>query len=247
MIELFVTDTDGCLIEPFEPYDLEDLAALRDQADGGQGTTPALSVCSGRPYPYAAAITQALDITLPVLFESGGGLYDPEEARTIWNPQLTKEMEIKLETVQRWFETQRDPYSKLSLDYAKRTQAGVFSPDPQEIRASRPRTEQFVAEEAPGLRIHSSEISINVVPSGLTKRHGLKWLADHLGFDLNKIAYIGDSVDSDLDALRAVGTSFAPTNADEEVREQVDYVTEGAIIESVLEAYRYCRDLDQKE
>jgi hydroxymethylpyrimidine pyrophosphatase-like HAD family hydrolase len=247
VIELFVTDTDGCLIEPFEPYDLEGLAALRDQAVGGQGAAPALSVCSGRPYPYAAAITQALDITVPVLFESGGGLYDPGEDRTIWNPQLTEEMEIKLETVQRWFETQRDPDGKLSLDYAKRTQAGVFSPDPQEILALRPQTERFVAEEAPDLCMHSSNVSIDVVPPGLTKRHGLEWLADHLGLDLDEIAYIGDSVDSDPDALNAVGTSFAPANADEEVRKQVDHVTEGAIIEGVHEAYRYCLNLNEEE
>ena len=54
MIKLFVTDIDGCLAEPYEPYDLEALSTLRRLADGAQGPAPALSICSGRPYPISS-------------------------------------------------------------------------------------------------------------------------------------------------------------------------------------------------
>lgn len=240
MIELFVTDIDGCLAEPYTPYDLDGLATLRDCAHGGPDAAPTLSICSGRPYPYVEAMSQALDVTAPVLFESGGGRFDPVAAQTAWSPRLTEEVEAKLQTVRQWFVTECIPDTRLSLDHAKRTQAGVVSPSVEEIRAVRPRTEEFVAENAPGLHVFSTDVSVDVVPPGITKRDGLQWLAEHLGLGLDEIAYIGDA-DSDLDALDAVGLSFAPANATEEVRTRVDHVTEGAVLDGTHEAYRHCQ------
>jgi hypothetical protein len=185
-------------------------------------------------------MTQALGLTAPVLFEAGGGRFDPVAARTTWSPHLTDEVEAKLTTVQQWFRTECVPGTSVSIDHAKRTQAGVVSPEVEEIRALHPRTEQFVAENAPGLHVFSTDVSVDVVPPGITKRDGLEWLADHLGLGLDEIAYIGDA-DSDLDGLDAVGMSFAPSNATEAVRARVDHVTEGAVIEGTLEAYRHCR------
>lgn len=251
MIKLFVTDIDGCLAEPYEPYDLDGLATLRRTTQDAralreEGPSPALSICSGRSYPYVEAITQALDVTTPVLFEAGGGRYDPVAAQTTWSPELTDDADAKLNAVERWFLMECIPGTKLSLDHAKRTQTGVVSPDVEEILALRPRTEQFVAEEAPGLHVFSTDISVDVVPPGITKRDGLEWLADDLAVDLDEIAYIGDA-DSDLEALEAVGVSFAPTNADAVVRERVDHVTTGAVIEGTLEAYRHCRAENEDE
>lgn len=240
MIQLFITDIDGCLAEPYRPYDLEQLDTLRRYAKEEDGTAPALSICSGRSYPYVEAMSQALDLTTPVLFEAGGGRFDPVAAQTTWSPHLTDEVEAQLQTVQQWFLTECIPGTSVSLDHAKRTQAGVVSPKVEEIRTLHPRTEQFVAEEAPSLHVFSTDVSVDVVPPGITKREGIEWLAAHLGLGLEEIAYIGDA-DSDIEALNAVGTSFAPANATEEVRQQVDHVTEGAVIEGTLEAYRSCR------
>jgi HAD superfamily hydrolase (TIGR01484 family) len=238
VIELFVTDIDGCLAEPYRPYDLEGLGALRRRAK--EDRAPALSICSGRSYPYVEAMSQALDVTVPVLFEGGGGRFDPVAAQTTWSPRLTDEVEAKLQTVQQWFRTDCIPGTRLSLDHAKRTQAGVVSPSCEEIQALRPRAEQFVAEEATGLHVFSTDVSVDVVPPGITKRDGLEWLAEHLDLSLDEIAYIGDA-DSDLDALGAAGLSFAPANAAEEVRQQVDCVTDGERLDGTLEAYRQCR------
>lgn len=239
MIKLFVTDIDGCLAAPYEPFDLEGLATLRrlpDEADHA----PVLSICSGRSYPYVEAMTQALGLTTPVLFEAGGGQFDPGTAQTTWSPHLTDEVEAKLRVVEEWFVTEWVPGTHISLDHAKRTQAGVVSPKVEEIQALLPRTEQFVVEEAPGLHVFGTDISVDVVPPGITKRDGVEWLADGLDLALDEMAYIGDA-ETDLDALNAVGISFAPANADAAVRAQVDHVTEGTVIEGTLEAYRHCR------
>ncbi len=239
MIKLFVTDIDGCLSVPYEPYDLDGLHRLRRAADR-EANAPALSICSGRAYPYVEAMSQALELTTPVLFEAGGGRFDPVAAQTDWSPRLTDEVEAQLDTVRHWFRTECVPGTSISVDHAKRTQAGVVSPDPDEIRALEPRAEQFVAENAPGLHVFSTEVSVDVVPPGITKRQGLEWLAAHLGLGLDEMAYIGDS-DADVEALTAVGRSFAPANAAGPVRKAVDHVTEGAVIEGTIEAYRHCQ------
>ena len=246
MVKLFVSDIDGCLATPYEAYDLVGFSTFRRFVDDAglpteEHPTPAVSICSGRPYPYVEAITQALDITVPVLFEGGGGRFDPVAAQTTWNPALTDEVEAEIEEVRHWFVTECVPGTKMSIDHAKRTQAGVVSPDPQEIADLRPRTEAFVSENVPDLRVFSTDVSIDVVPPGITKRSGLEWLTDHLGVDMSETAYIGDT-DSDLGALSAVGTSFAPANADEEVLRTVDHVTDGAVLDGTLEAYRWCLD-----
>jgi len=239
VIELFVTDIDGCLATPYEAYDLTGLNTLR-RLPGEAETAPALTVCSGRSYPYVEAMTQALALTTPVLFEGGGGQFDPVAAQTAWSPHLTDAVEEKLRVVERWFVTECVPGTSLSLDHAKRTQTGVVSPEADEIRALRSRTEQFVAEAAPGLHVFSTDVSVDVVPPGITKQEGLEWLADRLGLALDEMAYIGDA-ETDLEALNAVGTSFAPANADATVRAQVDHVTQGTVLEGTLDAYRYCR------
>lgn len=246
--ELFVTDIDGCLAEPYRPYDLNGFAKLRDYAaaagpPGDAAGRPAVSICSGRSYPYVEAVTQALGLSVPVLFESGGGRFDPEAAQITWNPALTDEVEAELEAVRHWLHDECVPGTTLSVDHAKRTQAGVVSPEPDAITALRPQVDQFVAETAPDLRVFATDVSIDVVPPGITKRTGLEWLASHLGLGLEKMAYIGDT-ESDLEALNAVGASFAPVNADPAVRAQVDHVPGGAVIDGTLAAYRHCQAVD---
>lgn len=244
MINLFVTDIDGCLAEPYQTYDLDGFAALQRYAnDAGAPTAPsaapAVSICSGRSYPYVEAITQALGLTVPVLFESGGGRFDPVEAQITWNPVLTDEVEEELAEMRRWLRTECVPGTKIAVDHAKRTQAGIVSPDEEEIREAHPRIQTFVDEQLPDLRTFATDVSVDVVPDGITKRSGLEWLTDHLGVAMSDTAYIGDT-GSDVEALKAVGTSFAPSNANEEVHDAVDHVTTDAVIDGTLAAYRHC-------
>lgn len=244
MIKLFVSDIDGCLATPYTAFHLEGLGRLRRYANDAapptrDTTAPAISLCSGRSYPYVEAMAQALDLTVPVLFEGGGGRFDPVEAQTTWTPTLTDEIEAEIAEVRHWFTTECIPGTKLSLDHAKRTQAGIVSPDLDEIVEATEQTERFVAENVPDLRVYSTDISVDVVPPGITKANGLKWLVEHVGVEMSEVAYIGDA-GADVEALSSVGISFAPANAEEEVLQTVDYVTKGHVLDGTLEAYRRC-------
>lgn len=244
MIKVFVSDIDGCLSVPYRAYDLERLAELSRLAAaagavGDSETRPALTICSGRPYSYVEAMTQVLDVQIPVLFESGGGMFDPQTARITWNPHFTGAVEEDLEQMRRFLIEECLPGTSLSYDYGKRTQAGVVGPVADDITQQLPRVKDYIADQLPHLCAYHTEVSIDVLPQSITKEEGLRWLGETLGVETDEMAYIGDS-NGDLDALALVGRSFAPANATDAVCAQVDCVTEGAVVEGTLSAYRQC-------
>lgn len=245
MIKLFVSDIDGCLAEPYRPYDLDRFQqmaayAAAAPAPGASAPRPAVSLCSGRCYAYVEAMAQVLGLTTPVLFESGGGMFDPVNAQTMWNPAFTPEVEAQLQDVRRWMlDTLCGPNTTISLDHNKRTQAGIVSPSQDEINAHLPAVEAFVAEVSPELHVFTTHVSIDVLPAHITKKQGLQWLGRHLGLSMVDMAYIGDT-NGDLPALQEVGLSFAPANAEERVQQEVDIVTESPVLAGTLEAYAWC-------
>jgi len=244
MIRLFVSDIDGCLAEPYRPFALDRFQELAREArlagrPGDHPVLPAFSICSGRPYPYVEAVTQALGLQVPVLFEAGAGMFDPREVVVRWHPAFTDELAEQVEALRRWMVERCIPGTSLMLDIGKRTQAGMVSPDTEEILRFVPIVEEYVATHFPAFHVFHTHISIDVVPRGFTKREGLQWLMETLGLEADEVAYIGDS-NGDLGALALVGYAFAPANAAESVRRQVPYVMDVPDIEGVLAAYRWC-------
>lgn len=244
MIRLFISDIDGCLGEPYQPYDLNGLAALAAEAvragrPGSHPTLPALSLCSGRAYPYVEAMSQILALQAPVLFESGGGCFDPVAAQVRWNDAFTPALEAQLRHVRDWLLEAVVPGTQLMFDYGKRTQAGVIGPEEAEVRAAVPQVEVYVARRFADLCVFHTPYSIDVVPRCLTKLQGITGLCTRLGLPLKEVAYIGDA-NGDLEALEAVGFAFAPANAADEVKRRITRLTAAPGLGGVREAYRWC-------
>lgn len=245
MIKLFISDIDGCLAEPYRPFEqvrFQELSAHIKTAGKlhEHNEWPAFSICSGRSYSYVEAMTQALGIQVPVLFESGGGLFDPTTAQVAWHPHFTAEIEAQIQEVRHWLIKECVPDTRLMYDYGKRTQAGIIGADAEEVYAQVPLVEKFVAKHFPKLCVFHTPVSIDVVATTITKQQGLYWLGQKLDCALEKMAFIGDT-NGDLGALASVGYAFAPANATEVVKQQVRVVTDHSLIEGVLEAYRWCQ------
>ncbi len=243
MTKLFISDIDGCISQPYQSMRADGVAALTVLAQqggalGSSAVYPALSLCSGRPMPYVECLTQALGLQMPVLFESGGGIFDPVNARITWSPHLTPDVVKQVREVTRWFETECVPGTLMVVDYAKRAHAGIIGPDPAEIQAAIPKVEAFVRTAGLAFDVLPTHLSIDVVPKGITKETGMQWLLDSLGLSFDTVAYIGDSL-GDLAALKLAGSSFAPENAKSVVKEAVDYVVP-AEVEGVLVAIKMC-------
>lgn len=241
MVKLFLADIDGCLAAPYEAYDLDGFRTLADYNRRAESDPllPRLGICSGRSYAYVEAVAQALDLRGPALFESGGGRFDLPEARIRWNPCLTDEVERQLREVRDYFHREILPETGFSYDYGKRAQAGAVWTDQAEVARWAEIVDRYVTETFPGLAVHPTHVSIDVVPRALTKRVAVELVAKEEGLTLDELAFIGDT-GGDIEALEAVGFSFAPANAQPAVKDAVRFVTGGAVLDGVIEAYRWC-------
>lgn len=240
MIRLFISDIDGCLTLPYQAFKLEPLSELARLAGvagrpGSHRLLPALSVCSGRAYPYVEAISQLLGLQVPVLFEAGAGMFDPVTARRSWHPDLDSETRTALKQILVFIEELIDG-TPLTIDHAKQTQVAVVGTDASKLAWATRKIDKFVRSEYPNFRTYDTPISIDIVASHLTKPFGLKWLAETINLDLSEMAYIGDT-GGDIEALAIVGRSYATANANDDVKSVVDVTTEAEDTEGVVSAY----------
>lgn len=241
MIRLFVTDLDGCISHPFQPPAWEAISELvRLHADRQQDARiPPITVCTGRPQAYAEAVAQWLSVTTPFLFESGSGMYDPASNRVWWSPRITAATERALASLRRTIHEELVPQHAGTLaEFGKQKDVGLTNPDPRVIETMYRIVCDLVAQHPDGdLEVHSTDVSVNVIPRAANKGAGLTWLSEHTGIGLDEMAYIGDT-QGDLSALTRVGRAFAPRNATPAVKTAAHVVTQGEATAGVLEAYR---------
>ncbi|PIQ63475.1 MAG: haloacid dehalogenase [Bacteroidetes bacterium CG12_big_fil_rev_8_21_14_0_65_60_17] len=240
MTRLFVTDIDGCLADPYTPFNLEHLSLLAERTaragrPGDDPVLPAISICSGRSYPYVEAMCQLLGCRVPVLFESGAGMFDCGKATCTWHPKATSAVRRQVDQVRAYMEGVVAG-TGMSIDYAKVLQAALVGTDPGELAEAATRIASWVRENAPDFETFTTHVSIDVVPRWLTKREGLMWLSDTTGVPLDEMAYMGDT-NGDIGALEVVGASFAPANARPEVKQVVDTVTPSPYARGVIDAF----------
>lgn len=237
MIKLFITDLDGCLTYPFQTPDWDLITRLRDynKLSRTDPTVPALTICTGRPQPYAEAVAQWLDIEYPVIFESGGGLYKPRVNELRWSPFLTDNMVKHLEHIRTYVTHEILPdYHNCFLEYAKYTDVGVVSAHFSEIQDIYSRIEQYVLERYTEFEIHYTEVSCNVITKACNKGAGVVYLSETTAISTEQMAYIGDGT-NDIPALNKVKRPFAPENAREETRkvaEVINQTTTAAVVKA---------------
>ncbi len=245
MIRLFLADIDGCLAEPYQPFDLGGFGELRawgELADM-EVAYPVFGICSGRAYPYVEATAQALGLRGPALFESGAGRFDLRTATIRWSDALTAEVGERLAEVRRFFEEELVPRGGFNLNYAKRGQVSIVTTDQEALAQAVEDVERYAAD-FPDLMVAPTHVSIDVVPHALTKRAGIEAAARDDGLAPDEVAFIGDSR-GDVVAMEAVGLAFAPANAQPEAKAAAGIVTEAAGLAGVMEAYRHCVRLNE--
>lgn len=239
LIKLFVLDLDGCVTEPFQTPDwkaLSELRRLNEQAEHDE-TIPALSICTGRPQPYAEAVAQWLGMQKPLIFESGAGMWFPKEVALAWNPAISETHIQRIEEMRQWMHTQlKNEFPGLTVEFTKHCDAGVLHPD-SAVNAK--MYEHIVGHTATFgnlFEVHNTDISVNVLIRGINKGSGLRWLSKQTGIAMQGMAYIGDS-SGDLSALEIVGRPFTPRNGIDQAK-AIAEVTEEKNTWGVVEAYK---------
>lgn len=263
-IELFVADIDGCLTNPFETPDWDLLTRIRElnRMSREDPHVPPLTLCTGRPLPYAESVAQWLDVRHPFVFESAG-LYDLQNNCLLTGvPGIGSKDRIQagtapvddelvmpldrligsplLEPITRmksWLIEELIPrYPGTLLEFTKLMDAGIVSMDTAAIRLMLTEIQAHAAAH-PGLEVHDTDISVNILIAGNNKEMGLRLISRQTGIPLDRIAYIGDS-SGDIPALRIAGMPHAPANAAPVVRALTDVThMEGRATLAVLQAY----------
>ncbi|MGA0254937.1 MAG: HAD family hydrolase [Rhodothermales bacterium] len=234
MITLFVSDIDGCLAMPYESFRMDRIQVLSERIHAPG--TPAFSLCSGRAYAYVEAMTQLLGLRLPTLFESGAGMFDVTTGQSAFHPSFTSKLQRDVKDIQAYMAEVISRYPGLSMDYAKQTQGAAAGRQEFGLYDALAEIRGFVEAEFPHFNTFHTHISIDVVPTGLTKAEGIAWLADHMGIALEEVAFIGDT-NGDVPALDIVGRSFAPANGQDAVKARVDHASALNDIDAVIEAF----------
>ncbi len=250
MIKLFVTDLDVCISYPFKTPNWDNINIIRDLniRSRSDDAIPPLSICTGRPYPYAEAVAQWLDIRLPFVFESAG-LYHWEGNRietALKNPDNRLEA---ISEMKEWIkEVILSNFNSTNLEFTKMMDAGIVSPDKDVIKQIYPLVEEKVSNDFPELEFHATDISINILMNGNNKLQGMKLLANALNITLDDIAYIGDT-GGDIPALEKVKMPFCPSNATRGVKnvsQNLDAETSDAVLMAYDEIISYNRSVREE-
>lgn len=221
MITLFATDLDGCLTEPFVSPNWDLFTQIRQLNARAklEDPIPPLTICTGRPQPYAEAIAQMMDIDLPILFESGAGMYHPKEVSIEWADFVTNDRLEQILEIKEFLRKEIVPsFDNVTLEFSKYSDAGLIHTDTDVISEIHEIIQKFVDSNKFDTEVHVTDVSVNVLIKGSNKGVGLRWLSKKLEIPLENMAYIGDS-SGDIPALKIVGKAFAPMNASEKVKQ----------------------------
>ncbi|AXJ01054.1 hypothetical protein CYPRO_1804 [Cyclonatronum proteinivorum] len=242
MTSLFVLDIDGCITMPFQTPDWQALTRLRELNDLSRlrPEIPALSICSGRPQPYVEAVGQWLGMYKPLIFESGGGMFDPRDVSLHWPESLTPEREQIIQEIREWVAADIIATHEGAVsEFTKRTDVGIIHPHESAIIKMYEKVCARIAADYPDFEVHRTEISINIIMKGANKGSGLRWLSQLCDVPLSDIAYIGDS-SGDIPALEIAGTGFTPANGIGTLKKMAGvHTTKGKATEGVIEAYHH--------
>lgn len=245
MIKLFVTDLDGCISYPFKTPDWHAINEIRtlNELSAGDSSIPPITICTGRPFPYAEAVGQWLNIRHPFIFESAG-LYHWEGNRIETALKGGEESLAPIREAKKWITDDVLPkYPTAILEFTKMMDAGIVCPDKSIIDEIYEVALEQIPKISPGLEIHTTDISINILMPGNNKLQGLKMLSKTLEIGLDEMAYIGDT-GGDAVALKKVRMPFAPSNA-RKVAKDVARELSQQTTEAVLEAYRQVIDYNR--
>ncbi|MEZ6234263.1 MAG: HAD family hydrolase [Phycisphaerales bacterium] len=230
-------DIDGCIgPEDSVPLDADALARLaaHNRRAADQRDVPMVTVCTGRPAPFAEAISRTIaNTTLPFICENGVWLYDP--AANAWHrdPAIRPEHLQMVRDAVAWAEDTLVPLG-VTIQPGKSASMSLFHPDTDFLRSLMPGLVTAFDDRLWPLRVSMTVRWINCDLTHVSKGTGVeRWLA-RTGLPPDRVAAIGDTM-SDLAMAERVGFFACPANADPDLRARAHLVATAPEARGVLE------------
>jgi len=225
--DLLISDVDGCLTtEDPLPLDLQRLAqvAQYNRLAFERGDQPPMTVCTGRPQPFAEVICRLIhNISIPCVCENGVWLYHPGENTYHLDPSITLEHRRMIHEVEAWIIQTFGP-DGAAIQPGKTAAISITHERREYLRTIVPALETQVAGRAWALRVSMTLNYINLDLAHISKRTGVKRLLETLDLPRDRVAGIGDTV-GDLALAEQVGYFACPANAEEVIKDRADYVS----------------------
>jgi hydroxymethylpyrimidine pyrophosphatase-like HAD family hydrolase len=239
-VRLILSDIDGCISpEESQAWDWDRFSRfvqlVRD-ASAGRSLLAPMTLCTGRPQPYAEALMKVLDIRFPSVCESGAILYSLQDNCSHMAPEITRERVRGLQALRNHIVTEIFPdFPGLVYQCGKEAQMSLYCERPECFPEVGRRVAEFAATiPCLDVIITPSHYYINIDLSGVTKGAGIRRLRDDLGIAREEAAGIGDTL-GDLSIRDAVGFFACPSNAVDALKQLADYVSPFRDIEGMLD------------
>lgn len=235
--DLVISDIDGCLgPESHAPMDAAKLARLaRHNLDAQERqSAPLVTLCSGRPQPYAEALCRVIaNRSVPVVAEMGVWLYDPRDNRFIIDPTITPRHFAALDACTRWLRETLIPQGVV-IQPGKSASISLWHPDTTLLLSMKPQLVERIAHEGWGLRVSNTVAWINLELDHVSKGSGIDRLLAMVPTPRDRRAGIGDTM-GDMAIRERVAFFACPANATPELRAHADYVSPHTEIDGVLD------------
>lgn len=239
-LDLVICDVDGCLTpETSAPFDLERLSEVAEfnRRAFSTGDSPPVTVCTGRPEPFAEAMCRLLGNTqIPCIAENGAWLYFPATNEYSRDPAIEPE---HLEAVhEARLQLERQLASRgVSQQPGKTASVTLYHRDSDFLRSLLPEVREISEDHRWPFRVTMTWLYINCDLEFVSKATGIRRLFEATGFHPERSLGIGDTV-SDLPMREILGAVASPANASDDMKSIADYVSPYEEVEGVLDILR---------
>jgi len=235
--DAIVCDIDGCLSpEQARPMRTDRLVrvAEHNRRARERGDTPFLTLCTGRPLPFAEAMARAVGaFDLPSVCEGGVWLLTMDPYRWEMDPRIDQGHRDLVREVERWATGQ---FEGAFLEAGKSGAVTVFHERGPEYLKSvvLPAVWTRINDERWPLRAGMTWTCVNIELEFISKATGLDRLLGRTGLARERLAGVGDTM-SDMAIRERVAWFACPANADPELKKHADYVSPHEEVEGVLD------------
>ncbi|MFZ4576240.1 MAG: HAD family hydrolase [Phycisphaerales bacterium] len=232
-----ISDIDGCLgPESSGPLDAELLAKVADHNVRAKRDRdrPLVTLCSGRPLPYAEAICRLIgNDRLPCVCEMGVWVLDLSSHSYHMDPAITPAQLEGVREAQRWIEKDLLPHGVL-VQPGKSASISLWHRDTAYLMSLKPMLIDRFTERGWPLRVSSTVAWVNCDLAHVSKASGIARLKQMTGLESDRLVGIGDTT-GDLAIREHVAFFACPSNAQEELKRHADYISPFPEVRGVLD------------
>ena len=222
-IEAVAVDIDGTITDSKRRICISSIEAIRKAE---KNNVPVMIV-TGNLVTYGYATSVLVGCSGGIVSENGGVIYNDDKIEILANRKYVDEANRHL-----LGKLGNELEKQASSDNNYRESEIVYYKDiPKKLLTE--NLKDF--KDLDKIEIYDSGFALHLTDKSVNKGSSLKYLCKKNNINIDKVMGIGDS-ENDLDFLKVVGKKVAVANADEELKEESDYVCENSYGDGVKEA-----------